>query len=197
MTRRSSLATAALCALALAACSREAGEENLAAANAVAADEGMANESMAGVPHRFALTGGDGRSLGSVTLAEDPAGLTINLSVTGVAAGTHGLHLHEKGLCEGPKFDSAGKHMNPGAKQHGRDNPAGAHLGDLDNLVVGADGRATLSLPIDGVMMASGPAMLADADGTSLVIHAKPDDYKTDPSGNSGDRIACAVVAGL
>ncbi len=110
--------------------------------------------------------------------------------------GDHGIHLHEKGLCDGPKFESAGAHWNPAGKKHGRDNPAGAHLGDLANLVVAANGTASVSIPVDDVMMKSGANMLADADGTALVIHAKADDYKTDPSGDSGDRIACAVLAG-
>ncbi len=80
-------------------------------------------------------------------------------------------------------------------KKHGRDNPQGAHLGDLANLEVGADGSASVNFTVAGAMMTSGANMLADADGTALVIHAKPDDYKTDPSGGSGDRIACAVIA--
>ena len=119
----------------------------------------------------------------------------MTVTASGMPAGTHGIHLHEKGLCEGPKFESAGAHWNPAAKKHGRDNPEGAHLGDLANLEVGADGAASANFTVAGAMMASGAKMLADADGTALVVHAKPDDYKTDPSGNSGDRIACAVVA--
>ena len=155
----------------------------------------MGNIAMAGVPQRFNINGGDGRLLGRVTISEDPAGLVMNISGVGMPAGVHGIHLHEKGLCEGPKFESAGEHWNPAGKQHGRDNPEGAHAGDLANLTVAADGTATVSMPVAGVKMASGRWMLADADGTALVIHAKADDYKTDPSGNSGDRIACAVVA--
>jgi Cu-Zn family superoxide dismutase len=90
------------------------------------------------------------------------------------------------GQCDGPDFKSAGPHWNPAGRQHGHDNPLGAHLGDLPNLSVGSDGRGTASFTVDGDM--------ADADGTSLVIHADPDDNKTDPSGNSGARIACAVL---
>jgi len=137
----------------------------------------------------------DGALLGTVTVSEDPSALVINVTATAMPAGVHGIHLHEKGLCDGPKFESAGAHWNPGMKQHGRDIPAGAHAGDLANLTVAADGTAKFSIPVAGVMMASGPMMLADADGTALVVHAKPDDYKTDPSGASGDRIACAVLA--
>ena len=133
--------------------------------------------------------------LGSVTISEDPAGLVMNINAIGMPPGVHGIHLHETGLCAGPKFESAGKHWNPAGKKHGRDNPEGAHAGDLANLTVAADGTATVSVPVADVKMASGDWMLADADGTALVIHAKADDYKTDPSGDSGDRIACAVVA--
>ncbi len=174
---------------------------NIAAANDVAVGNGtavgdpMGNSAMAGVPQSANFIGGDGRLLGSVTVSEDGAGLVMNINAIGMPAGVHGIHLHEKGLCDGPKFESAGAHWNPAGKKHGRDNPAGAHAGDLANLTVAADGTATVSVPVAGVKMSSGDMMLADADGTALVIHAKADDYKTDPSGDSGDRIACAVVA--
>ena len=186
-------------ALTLAGCSPKADappadNSEVGMANELGGNEMGAN-AMAGVPVSFAITGADGTAMGSVTLAEDPAGLTLNVSGTGLPPGAHGIHLHEKGVCEGPKFESAGAHWNPGMKQHGRDNPAGAHLGDLANLDVAAAGTASVSIPIDGAKMASGATMLADADGTALVIHAKADDYKTDPSGASGDRIACAVLA--
>ena len=141
------------------------------------------------------LTNAAGASLGSVALSEGAGGVTMVVNASGMAPGPHGIHLHEAGRCDGPKFESAGKHWNPGLKQHGRDNPQGAHLGDLANLNVGAGGTATASFTVAGARMASGATMLADADGTALVVHAKPDDYRTDPSGNSGDRIACAVIA--
>ena len=201
MTRisRSTLTLVTAGAIAVAACSQ--GEappiENGDVAMGENADAGDdAGNAVAGVPTSFALTGGDGATRGSVTIAEDAAGLTINISASGLPAGVHGIHLHEKGLCEGSKFASAGAHWNPGMKKHGRDNPAGAHLGDLANLEVGANGTASVSISIEGVTMASGANMLADADGTAIMIHAKADDYKTDPSGDSGDRVACAVLAG-
>ena len=200
MTRnsRSTFALMTASALALAACSQgdappiENGDVAMGE-NADAGDD--AGNAMAGAPTSFALTGGDGATRGSVTIAEDAAGLTINVSASGLPAGVHGIHLHEQGLCEGPKFASAGAHWNPGMKKHGRDNPVGAHLGDLANLDVAANGSASVSIPLQGAMMASGANMIADADGTALVIHAKADDYKTDPSGDSGDRVACAVLA--
>ena len=203
MTRISTFAILAIAAsaVALAACSpRDAPVDNAAVANDVAVDNAAAGNSadgsaMAGVPQSFNFIGGDGALLGTVTVSEDPAGLVMNVNGVAMPAGVHGIHLHEKGLCDGPSFESAGGHWNPGAKQHGRDNPAGAHAGDLANLTVAANGSAIVSIPIAGAMLASGPIVLADADGTALVVHAKPDDYKTDPSGNSGDRIACAVIA--
>ena len=190
MTRisRSTFALMTASALALAACSK--GE-----APPIEANEVAMNLPAEVASQTIALNGSDGAAMGSVTLGEDPNGVTINVSARGLPVGAHGIHLHEKGLCEGPKFASAGAHWNPAAKKHGRDNPAGAHLGDLANLVVGADGSASAAIPIEGVMMASGANMRADADGTAIVIHAKADDYKTDPSGDSGDRVACAVLA--
>ena len=200
MTRFSPFAPFALAiavsAVALTACSKnDTPVDNAVTDNAVAVGDATAGTAMAGVPQSVAFTGGDGALLGSVMVSEDPSGLVMNVSAIAMPAGVHGIHLHEKGLCEGPKFASAGAHWNPGAKQHGRDNPAGAHAGDLANLTVAADGSAKVSIPVAGAKMASGAMMLADADGTALVIHAKPDDYKTDPSGDSGDRIACAVLA--
>ena len=187
--------------IALTACTKnDAPVDNAVVTNDVAPDgvagtDATAGTAMAGVPQSVELKGGDGKMLGSVTVGEDPAGLVINVSAIAMPPGVHGIHLHEKGLCEGPKFASAGAHWNPGAKQHGRDNLAGPHAGDLANLTVAADGSAKVSIPVAGVKMASGSMMLAEADGTALVVHAKADDYKTDPSGDSGDRIACAVLA--
>jgi Cu-Zn family superoxide dismutase len=117
----------------------------------------------------------------------DTAGvLRLAVSVGGLAPGPHGMHIHARGECAAPDFASAGAHFNPENKQHGRLNPAGPHLGDLPNLVVGADGSADTSLAL--------PSGLLGPDVHSLVFHARPDDERTDPSGNSGDRVACAVL---
>ena len=112
--------------------------------------------------------------------------------VDGVALppGDHGLHIHTVGLCEAPAFTSAGPHWNPDMKMHGRDNPAGAHRGDLPNLQVGTDGKGTVTFDLPGAL-----SDLLDADGASIIVHAAPDDYKTDPSGASGGRIDCGVFA--
>lgn len=134
---------------------------------------------------------GEGAPLGSVTVEDGANGLVIRLAGSAMPAGTHGIHLHTVGKCEGPKFESAGSHWNPDNKKHGSANPEGPHKGDLPNVDVATDGTLTTVLTVAGVTRAD----LADADGTAIVIHAKADDNKTDPSGESGDRIACAVLA--
>lgn len=136
----------------------------------------------------IALVNGAGASTGAVQVEPRAVGSYLRIAVQGLPPGEHGLHLHAVGKCEGPGFQSAGAHWNPAGKQHGHLNPQGAHAGDLPNLTVSANGRGALNFLVAGQGM-------ADVDGTALVIHAKPDDYKTDPSGDSGDRIACAVIA--
>lgn len=115
----------------------------------------------------------------------------LGIGVSGQTPGEHGIHLHMIGKCTAPDFASAGGHLNPAGKVHGSANPAGMHMGDLPNLAVGADGtaRTFIALPAG-----TDPAALFDADGTAIVIHAKPDDYLTDPTGNSGPRVACGVL---
>ena len=134
-----------------------------------------------------ALVNSSGGTTGAVQAEARAGGTYLRIAVQGLAPGDHGLHLHAVGRCDPPGFQGAGAHWNPAGRQHGHLNPAGAHLGDLPNLTVSANGRGAINFMVAG--------QLADADGTSLVVHAKPDDYKTDPSGNSGDRIACAVLA--
>lgn len=183
--------------LALAACNQAAppadnvATDNRADAmgNDMMADDGMNN--VAGSAPAMSFAGGDGKAMGSVTAADSPDGLVLTLAGSGMPGGVHGIHLHSVGKCEGPKFESAGSHWNPDSKMHGKKNPQGPHQGDLPNISVGPDGAATDKLTAAGVTLAS----LQDADGTALVVHAVADDYKTDPSGNSGDRIACTVVA--
>jgi superoxide dismutase, Cu-Zn family len=131
-----------------------------------------------------------GQPVGSVSVGETATGLTLSVTAGPLAPGTYGIHIHEKGLCDGPAFASAGMHWNPTARQHGRQNPAGSHHGDLPNLLIGADGNGTLSTTTMGTL-----AALMDADGAAVVLHAAADDGVTDPSGNSGARIACAVLA--
>lgn len=134
----------------------------------------------------------DGTALGTARLTGTADDKTLLIEVSGMAPGTYGTHIHAVGLCEGPAFASAGAHWNPTAHQHGRLNPQGTHSGDLPNLVVGADGRGTVRYAVPGAL--TGDTGLFDADGASVVIHAGPDDERTDPSGNSGARVACAVL---
>ena len=159
-------------------------------------DQPAGNEAGTQPPPGATLKKADGTAVGMVTLSEDGNGVTIKIEASGLEPGSHGLHLHTVGRCDGPKFDSAGPHWNPTGEQHGRDNPDGAHLGDLANLDVGENGRGTTTFLVGGATLAGAQNPLLDLDGAALVIHAKPDDYKTDPSGASGDRIACAILQG-
>ncbi len=136
----------------------------------------------------IALVDPTGASAGAVQAEQRASGTYLRIAVAGLPPGEHGLHLHSVGRCDAPGFQSAGTHWNPAGKQHGHLNPQGAHAGDLPNLTVSSNGRGAINFLVGG-------DALGDADGTSLVIHARPDDYRTDPSGNSGDRIACAVLA--
>ena len=126
-----------------------------------------------------------------ITAAGDK--LTVNMAATGLPQGIHGVHLHMIGACTAPGFTSAGGHLNPTAHQHGTNNPSGSHMGDLPNLVIDAQGRGVLSAQISGTR-SEAEAAIFDSDGTAVVVHAQADDYRTDPSGNSGERIACGVV---
>lgn len=116
----------------------------------------------------------------------------LRLSFTGITPGEHGLHFHTAGSCKGSKFSGAGGHLNPMGHQHGTKNPAGSHLGDLPNVTADANGVAFADIALTGSAKALVSAMM-DKDGTAIVLHAGPDDYMTDPAGNSGDRIACGV----
>ncbi|HET9985202.1 MAG TPA: superoxide dismutase family protein [Longimicrobiales bacterium] len=135
-----------------------------------------------------------GKPLGMAVLVPQSEGVMVRMDLAHLPPGTHGFHIHTTGRCDPPQFQTAGGHFNPTGKQHGSMNPQGKHLGDLPNLDVPANGRVKLAVLAPGVTLEGGEAALLDADGSALVIHASADDYKTDPSGNSGARIACAVV---
>jgi superoxide dismutase, Cu-Zn family len=143
---------------------------------------------------RADIVNATGDKIGTATLVPSAGGVRIDLSVSQLPPGTHGIHIHTAGKCEGPDFKTAGGHFNPADKKHGRDNPAGPHNGDLPNIEVGPDGKATTSLLDTNVTLSDGPNSLFHDGGTSIVIHAMQDDYKTDPAGNSGARIACGVI---
>ena len=122
--------------------------------------------------------------------------LRVRVEAVDMAAGAYGVHIHTTGRCDGPGFESAGPHWNPTGHHHGKDNSQGMHRGDLPNLLVGSDGRGSFEYTIPGGGKAAGAHDgLLDNDGAAIVIHAKPDDFRTDPSGNSGTRMACAVLA--
>lgn len=131
-----------------------------------------------------------GRAAGRATFSEMHDGLHVRVEATGLAPGAHAVHLHATGRCEPPDFESAGGHWNPTSREHGTLNPRGHHRGDLPNVAVGANGRGSIEAHIQGATLRG----LLDADGAALVIHAGPDDYRTDPSGDSGARIACGVL---
>ena len=135
-----------------------------------------------------------GKPVGTATFAAAGHGVQVKVKVAGLKPGPHGFHVHAAGLCEGPDFKTAAGHFNPAGKKHGLDSPAGHHGGDLPNLVAGADGAGEATSILAGVTLGEGEASLFHAGGTALVIHADADDGKTDPSGNSGARIACGVV---
>jgi len=135
-----------------------------------------------------------GESIGNLTMTQMPDGTVgVSASVKGLPPGDHGFHIHAVGSCS-PNFDAAGPHYNPMAKQHGLDNPDGPHAGDLPNLTIQPDGRGTLDAKTNLVTITPGSMTIFDADGSAVVIHAQADDQKTDPSGNSDGRIACAVL---
>lgn len=133
-----------------------------------------------------------GGSAGTATLLRDGSELLMDLNVRGVPGGLHGIHLHMTGQCTPPDFQSAGGHLNPFNRQHGLADPDGPHMGDLPNLEVEPSGTTTIRMEITDTADQVLPYIF-DADGTALVIHAKPDDNVTDPSGNSGDRLVCGV----
>jgi len=135
-----------------------------------------------------------GRTVAAAALSDTGDALRVRVEASGLAAGVYGAHLHAIGRCDPPAFESAGPHWNPGGREHGRDNPRGQHAGDLPNLLVGTDGRGSLEFSIPAAGLGRGARRLMDADGAAIVLHARPDDYRTDPSGNSGARIACGVV---
>jgi len=185
-------------ALLIAACSTA--DDAAAKDSAVAADsaasltlDSTSTTSTAGVTAK--VLDATGRELGVLTLADVGAAIAVDGTLRGLTPGVHGMHLHAVGRCDGPDFASAGAHWSPTPKQHGSANPAGPHHGDLMNLTVGADSSVLVKLLTPaGSLRGDNP--LLDADGAAIVIHATTDDYKTDPSGNSGARIACGVVPG-
>lgn len=176
MPRRSILAATAI-ALALGGCAttgRSANEPEIQVASAL-------------------MHSASGQFTGAATLIAQGDKLTLALAVANLPGGVHAVHLHMVGSCLAPDFKSAGGHLNPDGHEHGKLNPKGKHLGDLPNLIVGRDGSGKLVAELDGSRR-DDEAAIFDGDGTAIVIHADPDDYATDPTGNAGGRIACGVL---
>ena len=132
-----------------------------------------------------------GRTRARATATDSGDSIRVRVEAVDMTPGAYGVHIHTTGRCDPPDFASAGGHWNPAGRDHGKDSPQGMHKGDLPNLLVGTDGRGSFEFTVPGVSVAGEPYRLLDADGASVVVHAGPDDYRTDPSGNSGARIAC------
>ena len=136
----------------------------------------------------------DGKPIGTATLTQTPGGVLIDVTVTGVPAGAHGFHIHETGICDAPDFASAGAHYNPMDAKHGYVAGSARHVGDMPNQFVQHDGVLRAHVLNTQVTLGAGTATLFDADGSALVIHTRADDYSSQPSGDSGERFACAVI---
>jgi Cu-Zn family superoxide dismutase len=141
------------------------------------------------------LADAQGKNVGTVEIRDTPNGVIVRAKLSGLPPGEHAFHVHAVGKCE-PPFESAGPHFNPKEHQHGFAVEGGWHAGDLPNVFVGADGAATIEVLATGLTVATGDTKLLDADGSALIVHAGIDDYKSQPSGNAGARIACGVVKG-
>jgi len=136
----------------------------------------------------------DGKVVAMAMLSERPGGVLIRVEATGLTPGLHGVHVHAVGKCDGPAFTSAGGHFNPANKKHGLKSTDGAHAGDLPNMLVAKDGTGRFEALTDLITLRTGSLSVFDTDGSAIVVHAGADDNTTDPTGNSGDRVACGII---
>jgi Cu-Zn family superoxide dismutase len=164
-------------------------------AAALSAAQSWAAPSPAKHPVHVQLKDGKGASVGTAVLSAAEGGVKIKLHLTHMTPGTHAIHFHEKAECVGPDFKSAGGHFNPDHKEHGLDNPAGPHAGDMPNIELSRSGTIKTEFVAHGVTLDQGPHGLLRPEGAALVVHAKADDQKSNPAGNAGDRVACGVIA--
>ena len=153
--------------------------------------EGVGAAGMADL--QASLRNASGLQVGQASARQVGDSIRISINTNRMRAGSYGAHIHAVGRCDAPDFASAGPHWNPTGEQHGRSNPLGMHKGDLPNFMVDASGRGMLEINITGASLLGGPMPMADGDGAAIVIHERPDDYRTDPSGNSGARMVCGV----
>ena len=167
----------------------------LSAAFAVCVFSGL-TQAQAAEKKTVELKDAKGNDVGTATILSKGSGVEVKLDLKNLPPGVHAVHFHQKAQCDPPDFKSAGGHFNPTGKQHGFDNPQGHHAGDMMNFTVKDNGTAKATVKDADVVLGSGSESnsLYANGGTSIMIHAKADDYKTDPSGNSGDRIACGPI---
>src|SRR5260370_3474871 len=146
-------------------------------------------------PVTVRVQNGQGKDVGTATLSQAANGVKIALHLHDLTPGEHAIHVHQNAKCDVPDFKSAGPHFNPDGKKHGLQNPEGPHAGDIPNFTADAKGKSKPTVIAAGVTLSDCPHSVFTGGGTSLVVHAKADDGKTDPSGNSGDRVACGLIA--
>ncbi|OBX20088.1 superoxide dismutase [Erythrobacter sp. QSSC1-22B] len=155
--------------------------------------QNVANELTTQEVGTASLNFANGQPAGTARLLSNGDQLSVAVTVNGMEAGPTGFHLHTTGACRAPDFTSAGGHLNPYDRTHGTQSPGGSHLGDLPNLQVNASGSATATVDVSD-NPTSALEEIFDTDGTAVVVHAGADDYRSDPAGDAGSRIACGVL---
>ena len=141
------------------------------------------------------LVAADGAARGTAIVTQAGDGLHVVVKAQGLTPGIHAVHIHTTGQCAAPDFVSAGGHWNPTARKHGKDNPAGMHMGDMPNMTVAPNGSGAIEYHVASGSISGGATPLLDADGAAIVVHAQADDNMSDPAGNAGGRVACGVLA--